>query len=207
MVLAIIVVLLCVLIPMLHRGGPTLSPLRARIVAIAISQVGYKTHPSNSYCNRYSAYWHSGAAVCGVGLSSEQWCADFAEWVWNKAGVRFNYGFYEGEMNSGSFSMYQWGTEDHRWHGVGSRYVPEPGDVAIYGLDVAESTAQHVAIVTSFTPGQRGPNVVNGDGSRTGFSVVEVGIDQWKADVHSDGARLSGFVSPIGNPKKSPNAK
>jgi len=201
-VFLVVVVLLAVFIPMLARRGPTLSPLRARIVAIATSQLGYKTHPTNSYCNRYSAYWDSGASVCDVGLLSEQWCADFAEWVWKRAGVHFNYGFYEGEMNSSSYSIYQWGILHHRWHAAGSHYVPQPGDIAIYGLDVGSQTAQHVAVVTSYSPGQKGPNVVNGDGSRTGFSVVEVGIDQWKADVHSDGARLSGYVAASAEPRK-----
>ena len=40
--------------------GPPLSPLRARIVAIAQGQVGYRTDPSDTYCNKFSAYWNAG---------------------------------------------------------------------------------------------------------------------------------------------------
>jgi hypothetical protein len=69
--------------------------------------------------------------------------------------------------------------------------------VAVYGLDAAELIAQHVAVVVSYTPGDKGPNVVNGDGDHSGFSVVETGVDQVRADIpHGSSARLSGFVSP-----------
>lgn len=38
--------------------------------------------------------------------------------------------------------------------------------------------------------------MVNGDGSRTGFSVVEQGRDQYKADLRGPGGPLAGYVSP-----------
>ena len=38
-----------------------------RIVAIAESQIGYSTEPSNSYCNKFSAYWNAGTADCPSG--------------------------------------------------------------------------------------------------------------------------------------------
>ena len=54
-----------------------------------------------------------------------------------------------------------------------------------------------VAIVTDDPRNQRGPDVVNGDGDRTGFSVVETGTDQTRADAgHHDNATLAGYVSP-----------
>ena len=45
--------------------APALSPLRARIVAIAQGQVGYRTDPSDTYCNKFSAYWNAGVDDCG----------------------------------------------------------------------------------------------------------------------------------------------
>jgi hypothetical protein len=54
-----------------------------------------------------------------------------------------------------------------------------------------------VAVVTAAVSGQRGPNVVNGDGDRTGFSVVEAGTDQYRADTGRRGAPVSGYVSPL----------
>ena len=182
------------------KNEPTLPPLEQRIVSIAESQLGYRTDPPSTYCNRYSAYWVSGTADCGNNNLDEEWCADFAAWVWRQAGVTFTYQFINGDINSSSASFYEWGVAQGTWHPVGGGYVPQPGDVAVYGLDAATLTAAHVAVVTSFTPGDRGPNVVNGDGDRTGFSVVETGTDQVYADTSSRSARISGYVSPTKEP-------
>jgi CHAP domain len=184
-----------VVVTRLH-SGPTLSPLQARILSIARGQVGYRTDPSNSYCNRFSAYWAAGSATCPSGELSEEWCADFAAWVWKQAGAEVSYELAPGYLNSDSASFYVWGVDHHTWHPVGSGYVPQPGDVAVYGLDLAAVTAQHVAVVTAAGANGAAPDVINGDGDRTGFSVVEVGRHQAYADVKGRGGRLSGYVSP-----------
>ncbi len=178
------------------NGGPKLSPQRARIVALATGQLGYKTDPPDTYCNRFSAYWHAGATDCPNSERDEQWCADFAAWVWRQAGVRFVYGLGLDDLNASSASFYLWAVAHHTWHRVGSGYVPQPGDVAVYGLDLTRLQAQHVAIVAGYSPGARGPDVVNGDGERTGFSVVESGTDQYKSDLTGNGGQLAGYVSP-----------
>lgn len=176
--------------------GPQLSAMRARIVSIAQSQIGYTTDPPSSYCNKYSAFWSSGSQSCASGNESEQWCADFAAWVWQRAGALVTYQFIHGDLNSSSASFYEWGVAHGTWHPVGSEYSPQPGDVAVYGLDSATLSATHVAVVTGYTSGNRGPDVVNGDGDRTGFSVVETGTNQYRADTKGTGSRLSGYVSP-----------
>jgi hypothetical protein len=171
--------------------------LRQRIVEVAESQLGYRTDPRRSYCNKYSAYWQSGSLDCPDGLRSEEWCADFAAWVWQQAGAEVIYQYLNGDLNSSAASFYEWGVQHGTWHPVGSGYVPRPGDVAVYGLDPATLVAAHVAVVVSYHRGQRGPNVVNGDGDRTGFSVVEMGYDQVRADTGpGGGAPLSGYTSP-----------
>ena len=58
----------------------------------------------------------------------------------------------------------------------------------------------HVAVVTAATGDDAAPDVVNGDGDRTGYSVVEVGDHQAFADVKGKGRRLSGYVSPSSPP-------
>jgi hypothetical protein len=197
--LALLVAALVEVISLIGRAapaGPPLTALQQRIVDIAESQLGYRTDPPDSYCNRYSAYWGAGAQDCGPGLRDEEWCADFAAWVWHEAGVRFSYGTGPGEIDAASSSFVEWGELHGTWHPLGSGYVPRPGDLAIYGFDPATMSAAHVAIVTSDPPGARGPDVVNGDGDRTAFSIVETGTDQWKADLHRDGELLSGYVSP-----------
>ncbi len=169
-----------------------------RIVAIAESQVGYSADPAHSYCNKFSAYWGVGSQTCPGGEAAEEWCADFAAWAWHKAGVPFSYGFSAGEINASAASFYAWGVWHGTWHSASSEYRPRPGDVAVYGLSLGTSpTAAHVAVVTAESSGQRGPNVINGDGDRTGFSVVETGTDQLRADAgHGQGAPLAGYVSP-----------
>jgi hypothetical protein len=174
------------------------SPLRARIVTIAEGQLGYRTDPSDTYCNRFSAYWNAGIDDCGNANMDEEWCADFAAWVWQQAGAQVAYELAPGYLNSQSASFYVWGMDHRTWHPVGSHYTPQPGDVAVYGLDLSTVTAQHVAIVTSATADDDAPNVVNGDGDRTGYSVVEAGNHQ---DVHGRGGRLSGYVSPSAPPR------
>jgi hypothetical protein len=174
----------------------TLSPLRAKIVTLAVSQVGYTTDPSGTYCNKYSAYWNAGADDCGNSNLDEEWCADFAAWVWQKAGAAVTYQFVNGDLNSSAASFYEWGVDRGTWHPAGSGYVPVPGDVAVYGLDTATLQAAHVAIVIGYQAGDRGPTAVNGDGDLTAFSVVEVRYDEYLADTHPSGAPLSGYVSP-----------
>jgi hypothetical protein len=80
-----------------------------RIVALAQSQVGYATNPSSSYCNKYSAYWNAGTSGCPNGEKSEEWCADFAAWAWQQAGVPFTYGYGAEEINGAAASFYEWG--------------------------------------------------------------------------------------------------
>jgi hypothetical protein len=174
----------------------SLSPLRARIVSTAESQVGYRTDPPGTYCNKYSAFWNSGVDNCGNGNLDEEWCADFAAWVWKEAGAAVTYQYVNGDLNSSAASFYEWGVSRGTWHPVGSGYVPEPGDVAVYGLDAATLVAAHVAIVLGYQPGDRGPSAINGDGDLTAFSVVEVRADESVADTHPESAPLAGYVSP-----------
>jgi hypothetical protein len=171
--------------------------LSQRIVTIAESQVGYSTEPTNSYCNKFSAHWRAGTADCPGGETAEEWCADFAAWAWQMAGAQFTYGYGAGEINGGAVSFYEWGVADGDWHPATRGYVAAPGDVAIYGLSLgADPSAAHVAIVTDDTPGQPGPDVVNGDGDRTSFSVVETGTNQRQVEVGRDQFTLAGYVTP-----------
>ena len=168
-----------------------------RIVAFARSQVGYRTEPANSYCNKFSAYWAAGTGGCPSGESAEEWCADFAAWAWQQAGVHVTYGYGRGDINGAAVSFYQWAVANRAWHPATSGYVAAPGDVAVYGLSRGtDPSAAHVAIVTHDTSGQQGPDVVNGDGDRTGFSVVETGTDQVHVDADHHVSALAGYVSP-----------
>lgn len=171
------------------------SPLRGRIVAAVESQVGYRTNPSTTYCNKFSAFWVSGAADCGNSNQCEEWCADFAARSWQKVGALVTYQYINGDLNSSSASFYEWGLAHGTWHAVGTGYAPQPGDVTAYGLNSQNLVAQHVAVVISYTQGDAGPNVINGDGDRKGFSVVEIGNNQFNGDItNAKSAGLSGYT-------------
>lgn len=205
---AAILVLLVATLPRAFANGDSFTPpsgatlaslsVPARIVAVAESQLGYSADPSGTYCNKFSAYWNAGTRSCPNGETSEEWCADFAAWAWQEAGVAFTYGYGWGEINGAAISFYEWGVAHGEWHPASSDYVATPGDVAVYGLSVegAHPSAAHVAIVTGDKPGEAGPDVVNGDGDRTGSSVVEPGTDQARADVDQGASTLAGYVSP-----------
>ena len=165
-------------------------------MAVAQSQVGYSTEPSSTYCNKFSAYWNAGVDDCGNANLNEEWCADFAAWTWKQAGAVVDYQLAPGYLNGNTASFYVWGSDHGTWHPVGSGYAPQPGDVAVYGLDTSAVTAVHVAVVVGTTGDAKAPDVVNGDGDRTGYSVVEVGNSQAYADVKGNGAPRSGYVSP-----------
>jgi hypothetical protein len=203
---AVVVILMATLHGVLGNTGSFPVPSEAtlaglsvpqRIVTLAESQVGYSTEPSNSYCNKFSAHWDAGTASCPSGETAEEWCADFAAWAWQEAGVQFTYGYGPGEINGAVVSFYEWGVANGEWHPATSGYVASPGDLAVYGLSLgADPSAVHVAIVTDDAPGQPGPDVVNGDGNRTGFSLVETGTDQAVADAGNGDSTLAGYVSP-----------
>jgi hypothetical protein len=108
--------------------------------------------------------------------------------------VPFVYELAPGDINSASASFYVWGKNRGLWHPVGSGYTPKPGDVAIYGLNTDTAVAQHIAVVTA--SGSHGPDVVNGDGDQTGFSVVERASDQRRIHVGEHSWPLSGYVAP-----------
>ena len=175
---------------------PHTDPLRERIVQIAKSQLGYRTDPPDTYCNKYSAYFVAGKDDCGNSNLDEEWCADFAAWVWKQAGAQVTYQFVNGDIDSSAASFYEWGIRHGTWHSAYSGYKPQPGDVAVYGLNPDTLVANHVAVVVGYTKAEAGPDVVNGDGDHTGFSVVESGTDQYKADAPGSVAYLSGYTSP-----------
>ena len=113
-----------------------------------------------------------------------------------------NYQYVNGDLNSSAASFYEWGVANGTWHPVGSGYVPQPGDVAVYGLDSSDVIAAHVAIVIGYQPGDRGPTAVNGDGDLTAFSVVEVRTDEYLADTHPEVRRCrvtSPRATPVGH--------
>lgn len=180
----------------------TSSPVRQSIVDAAKGQVGYATDPGDTFCNKFSAYWGAGDDVdqdgqqCAAGTTSEEWCADFAAWAWRQGGISFSYGYGAGELNAGSISFYDWAVANGTWHPASSGYTPQPGDVAVYGINGSESWAAHVAIVEGHSMFGNAPYAINGDGDVGGYSVVDAVPYETRAAI-SAGNGLSGYASPL----------
>jgi hypothetical protein len=138
----------------------------------AYSESGYRTDPTNYTQGR-----------------SEEWCADFATWVYNQAGdpiqkPDWNIAYVPNIQAAG-----QSGGANHQfhWHPIGSGYTPRPGDFAIHG-------ANHVNIFID----NKGPGGTNryiggdqGSGPYPGGSIVswEYGRGYWDNGI-------TGYVSP-----------
>lgn len=180
----------------------TSSPMRIAIVDAAKSQLGYTTDPQDTYCNKFSAYWGAGytqdqnGETCAAGTTSQEWCADFAAWTWQKGGVSFTYGYGAGQLNGASISFYNWGLANGTWHPASSGYLPQPGDVALYGINSTATWAAHVAVVTGYQRFTHAPYAINGDGDLGAYSLVDAIPDETRAAISGDEG-LSGYVSPL----------
>jgi CHAP domain len=125
---------------------------------------------------------------------NEDWCSDFARWVWYQARV-----LYTDELTpeSGRFGIYG------RKHGSGLHRRPRVGDAVLFNYD-GHGNADHVAIVVRVFP--------NGDIASIGGN--ELSYDYHTSHVHRDsysGAigyssywsspkkpyKISGYVSPV----------
>jgi hypothetical protein len=180
----------------------TSSPVRHGIVDAAQSQLGYTTDPADTYCNKFSAYWDAGSGLdqngqaCAAGTTSEEWCADFAAWAWQKGGVSFTYGNGEAQLNAAAISFYDWAVASGTWHPAAGGYLPQPGDVAVYGINTQGTWAAHVAVVTGYQVFTHAPYAINGDGDLGAFSLVVAIPDETRAAISGDEA-LSGYASPL----------
>ena len=78
--------------------------LGSTIASIAEGQEGVEDSPANTYCNPYSAHWGDGT-TCSNGNRAIEWCADFAAWTWQQAGVSFSYGSGSSDVNASASSF------------------------------------------------------------------------------------------------------
>lgn len=117
------------------------TPLGQKIADIALSQVGVQTDPpvpnfSTIDCDPYStlvAGFSSNSDGCGfdstfnVRNQNETWCADFAKWVWQQAGVTADMN----TLNAGAVSFHTWAVHQGQNPQANSG-TPEPGDAVLF---------------------------------------------------------------------------
>jgi len=103
----------------------------AAAVAVAAGQIGPDPDvAAGSYCNPYGP--------------CEPWCALFATWAWNQAGISVPRFPFTGDLDT-------WGAA--RGLDLAPTAVPAPGDLVLYGTGPQNAnTSTHVAIVAEVWP-------------------------------------------------------
>jgi hypothetical protein len=190
------------------------ADLGQRIAAIALSKVGLSTTPAvNSFngtdCNPFStlvAGFSADSDGCGydttfnVPNENETWCADFAKWVWQQAGVTADMN----TLNAGSVSFNAWGSDQGETMAPNTG-APQPGDAIIFFAPGRESiSTNHVGLVSSVNPDGT-INMVNGDflGS-TGVTVeydTNLDLTTWAPSIWGPGTQWA-IVSPPTTPQQ-----
>jgi hypothetical protein len=108
-----------------HPGAERAS----RIVSVAASQIG-PSPDGGGYCNPYGP--------------CEQWCALFATWVWEEAGIRVPRFAFVGDV-------YRWAARHTRV--IGARARPAAGDLVLYGTGPQSVlTSPHMGVVAQVWP-------------------------------------------------------
>jgi cell wall-associated NlpC family hydrolase len=162
------------------------------VASIALANIGKGACSTNS---------HGGIAFdsscTGNGGEPEYWCADFARWVWARAGAKDT-----SELTAAAGSFYTYGERHGTLHDE-----PAVGDAVVFDYHGGGS-ADHVAIVAEVaTNGDI--ETVSGDwggasGSEAHFSSTSRVVHNYpayRAAIGSEpaimGMRISGFIAPV----------
>lgn len=175
------------------EGSDLTAAHGSAIANIARANVGKGACSTNSAGSRAFD-----SSCTGNGGQPEYWCADFARWVWGRAGAA-----HTGELTAAAGSFYTYGVRHRTLH---SR--PAVGDAVVFDY-AGNGYADHVAIVSEVRANGE-IETISGDwngqsGSEAHFSStshVVVNAPAYHAGIGSRpaviGMRISGFVSPAG---------
>jgi CHAP domain len=182
-----------------YVAGPPPPPVIQQIVSLAQAadqnNAAVVETPPGSNCNPYTAYWGRGVtAGCAPGTSAEEWCADFASWVWAAAGID------TAGLDGWAYSFVAWGQNHTGAWLAGDDNDPQPGDAVVWG-DLASTYASHVGIVVGVSQGMI--DVVSGN---AGPAIDAAGdVDAvWDSGYFdpttstADGYPIIGYVAPTG---------
>ncbi|CRK56501.1 hypothetical protein [Alloactinosynnema sp. L-07] len=186
-------------------GPAAIAAAEPSIVSIAEAELADATRnheePMGSDCNFYVGQTRPHMGACGAfGGStwrSASWCADFAKYVWRKAGdIEAAMPDRAGNLNGWAHSFYEYGKRNGTWHPRESGYLPRPGDAVVFdwqadGFDPAIGSfaaggydIDHVGIVKSADASQ--------------VQVIEGNVaDRIQARSHArTNAAIVGYTSP-----------
>ncbi|MFF3216114.1 FG-GAP repeat domain-containing protein [Streptomyces sp. NPDC002886] len=157
--------------PLLTVAGATSASATAPTVAsIALSQVG-------NNCSPYYGCTYPSA-----------WCADFARWVWGRAGAEGT-----GTLTAAAISFNTYGSQNGTFHST-----PEVGDAVLYDSDgsLGDGEAQHVNLVVAVSADGRRIKTVGGNESG---GVRNHDWFDWRTNSSPVGAgRALRFIGPKG---------
>jgi PKD repeat protein len=194
----------CVAAPLASASavaGGASSAIAGSIASVALSQVGVSDTPAATSfrgvdCDPYSTLVGAQSpnadgcgrdARFGIANQNETWCADFAKWVWQQAGVTTDMN----TLNAQSASFYDWGLRQRETMPVDGG-TPAAGDAVVFyppGAVERGTLADHVGIVTAVHPGGT-VDLVNGDF----LGATNIGVE------HDTGIRLTSWASRIWRP-------
>ena len=178
-----------------------LDSVGSSIASVALGQVGTATTPAETGfggvdCNPYSTLVGAespNSDGCGtdaahsVADENEEWCADFAKWAWEQAGVTDDLNV----LNAGANSFYAWAVATGESPAADSG-TPRAGDAVVFypsGAIGSGSYADHVGLITSVNPDGT-VDMVNGDFLGANGITVEYGT----------GLNLTGWAASTWNP-------
>jgi hypothetical protein len=170
-----------------------------RIVLAAESQDQYHAKiedtPPGSDCNPFTASFGRGTTSgCAPGTASEEWCSDFAQWVWENSGVDTS------GITGASKTFVLWGRTRHQFL-QGIKQVPAVGDAVVWGV-LNPLWGAHVGIVVAVSGSKI--DVVSGNSGNlsTASAVWRSGLFT-PASQTAQGDPIIGYVSPIALPASS----
>ena len=182
-----------------YVAGPPPPAVVQQIVSLAEGadqlNAGVVETPPGSNCNPYTAYFGRGSATgCASGTSAEEWCSDFAQWVWAAAGINTT------GINGWALTFVEWGEAHAGAWQPGDTNDPEPGDAVVWG-DLATQYASHVGIVVGVSQGMI--DVVSGNAGPPIDAAGDVDA-VWDSGYFdpttstASGYPIIGYVSPTG---------
>jgi hypothetical protein len=202
----------------LAQAGPART-MGQTIAHVALGQVGVGDAPAvTSFdgvdCDPYSALVGAlspNADGCGFNAGfnvqdeNEDWCSDFAKWVWQQAGVTADMS----TINAAAGSFYDWGLAQGDPL-TADRGTPAAGDAVVFfppGHIGSPAYGDHVGIVTGVNSGGT-VNLVNGDFlGKSNISVQydsKVKLTSWAAQIWGPGEQWVLIAPPGGAQMPAP---
>lgn len=203
------------------HGDTAGAGLGQKIAEIALGQVGVADTPDVASfagvdCDPFTslvAGFSANDDGCGfdqglrVENGNEEWCSDFAKWVWQEAGVTAGMN----TLNAGSVSFYDWGLGqgESLAPGTGS---PQPGDAVVFfppGAITPATYADHVGIVTSVNSDGT-IDMANGDFLGAANVSVQyntgISLTSWAAQTWGPGEQWVIVTPPAATQQPAPRA-